>query len=382
MGGGAAMSKAVVNAVAFGLLASLTSLAIAEKTPRPRRAPNRDGGKVASIDEPDFTRFRVVTEQGILAVFDADEEWDGRDEPASQLAYWNDFASDQLFFFDRLLYTGPDVSQALAALQLDLNINLAQILSEKAEFDPLPEPTGVGLWRPATEIDVLTVMTGGTLGAREGGEVSGLNSPCAPGTCPDPEALAMSDSLPAPIRGTRSSGLFVMAQSGSDCTCGGGGGCSSCLCCPAFSSQDDSDSSDGSAAACCGSGACTDCNPCTVNDLCGASNSLGCGTTAYECCGQPIVCPDDGNPCTRNAGCQNGECRYPTLTCGDGNRCTNDSCNLASGCVNTPKNCDDGQVCTADSCNASTGACVNAPFCSSTKCCPYDDGFICCDAAG
>jgi hypothetical protein len=143
----------------------LAGLASAQKSPKPTRRAGESDGKVASVEEPDFTRFRVVTDDGILAVYDADEEWDGRDEPASQLAYWHDYASESFFFFDQLLFTSEDVLQSIAAMQRDLQIDPAQLLIEMPELDPLPEITSPGQWRPAIEADVLIVMAGGTVGA-------------------------------------------------------------------------------------------------------------------------------------------------------------------------------------------------------------------------
>lgn len=190
------------------------------------REPSKKGaGRVATAEEPDFTRFRVVTDQGILAVFDADEDWDGRDEPYSQLAYWHDFATEQFFFFDQLLFNEADVLQSIAAMQRDLDIDLAPILAEKPEFDPIPEEvSSPGSWLPAGEVFVLAVMSGGA--AATEGEVSGLISPCAPNPNCDPAgaAAAASGPIAAPIRGTSRSELFASAQAVTYCDCDGGGG--------------------------------------------------------------------------------------------------------------------------------------------------------------
>jgi hypothetical protein len=214
------------------LLFAVVSPAFAQKSPKPRSpADSKDGG-VASTEEPDFTRFRVVTDEGILVLFDSAEEWDGRSEPASQLAYWHDFATEQLFFFDQLLFTEADVLQSIATMQRDLGTDTAPILGEKPEFVPLPDIVSLGLWRPAVEFDVLAVMGGGIASATEG-EVSGVIMPCVPNSNCDPVvaaannepiAPATSGPLPAPVRDTPRSELFARALSGSDCDCGGGGG--------------------------------------------------------------------------------------------------------------------------------------------------------------
>ncbi len=108
-------------------------------------------------------------------------------------------------------------------MQRDLQIDPAQILTEKPELAPLPKITSTGQWRPAAEADVLAVMSGGVPGARAEGQVSGLISPCAPNPLCDPAAAAASGSLPAPVRGTPKSELFASAQRGSNCNCGGPG---------------------------------------------------------------------------------------------------------------------------------------------------------------
>ena len=86
-------------AAALVILAVILASTLAQE-PSVRTVQKNDG-RVATAEEPDSTRFRVVTDLGILAVFDADDEWDGRDEPASQLAYWHDYAGEQLFFSGR-----------------------------------------------------------------------------------------------------------------------------------------------------------------------------------------------------------------------------------------------------------------------------------------
>ena len=122
-------------AVSVAVLAAFTLAATAQAQTRPKetKSPSRillpEDGKVASEEEWDFTRFRVVTDAGILVVFDADEEWDGRDEPYSQLAYWHDFAGQQLWFFDQLLFTPEDVLQSIAAMQRDLAIDPAPLIA-------------------------------------------------------------------------------------------------------------------------------------------------------------------------------------------------------------------------------------------------------------
>jgi len=77
---------------------------------------------------------------------------------------------------------------------------------------------------------------------------------------------------------------------------------------------------------------------------------------------------DDANPCTNDI-CESGECVYSSISgisCDDGNACTiNDTCSDGE-CVGTPKSCDDGNFCTTDTCNETTGECeyqcnINTP---------------------
>jgi hypothetical protein len=77
---------------------------------------------------------------------------------------------------------------------------------------------------------------------------------------------------------------------------------------------------------------------------------------------------EDGNACTTDDICQNGECSGPPLSCDDESPCTADTCNEFNGsCVYIIADgvCDDGNSCTStDTCDA--GVCVgsgNSCFC-------------------
>lgn len=165
-------------------------------------------------------------------------------------------------------------------------------------------------------------------------------------------------------------------------------------------------------------GACTDDDPCTVDETCETDGCVGqlrdcddgnvctldgCDPTTGECSSNPAdgLC-DDGNPCTEGDRCDAGECK-PTgdVGCDDNNSCTSDTCSASSGaCVNTPLNdaacddgnfctvgdacdagfcipgaeipCDDDNGCTKDACEPDTGLCVATP---NTE--PCDDGNAC-----
>ena len=94
-------------------------------------------------------------------------------------------------------------------------------------------------------------------------------------------------------------------------------------------------------------------NPCT-DDVCDPATGE-CGIPNMAAC-------DDADPCTMNERCENGVCGAgTTLECDDdGDPCTNDVCNPASGTCGIPidgATCDDGNACTSDDrCRA--GICV------------------------
>ena len=132
------------------------------------------------------------------------------------------------------------------------------------------------------------------------------------------------------------------------------------------------------------------CNPATgacnlpVED--GTSCADGDACNGAEACaggiclpGEPVVCPDDGNPCTDDV------CSQQTGACGvlveDGTPCLDeDACNGVETCqggsceMASPLQCDDNNTCTADSCQPETG-CVHTPVLGSC-----DDGNLCTDA--
>lgn len=296
----------------------LASVAIGQVRPKSTKLPTpprvtAPEGKVATAEEVDFTRFRVVTQQGILAVFDADEEWDGRDEPLSQLAYWHDLASEQLFFFDQRLFTLDDVLQSIATMPRDLNIELADIFTERPDFAPIPEISTPGQWRPAIEFDVVSVMAGGIPAAAPEGEVSGLINPCVPIDCGP--ALMATGPLAAPVRGTPRDELFAMASRGTKCNCGGGGG-GGCQ------------------------GGCPNPDQCTVSF------------------------------------CQNNQCVNQPINCGN-NLCLTYTCDPATGCHSEPKNCPAPDACTTGGCLEGTGECRDSSCGSGDCCLGVENNHCC-----
>lgn len=77
----------------------------------------------------------------------------------------------------------------------------------------------------------------------------------------------------------------------------------------------------------------------------------------YECISIPIDC-DDQDPCTDDVCDGQGNCQHVPV-CDDGDPCTDDLCD-GGECTFVPKDCDDGDPCTADSC--AEGECVHTPI--------------------
>jgi hypothetical protein len=119
--------------------------------------------------------------------------------------------------------------------------------------------------------------------------------------------------------------------------------------------------------ACDGQGGCIDSvqsGLCLVDGACYAAaakdpdnNCRGCTPTASQTAWTPIVgsagC-SDGDACTQDDHCQDGECKGTAVSCDDNNVCTDDSCDAALGCLHTDKagTCDDGDACTTgDTCS-------------------------------
>jgi len=101
-------------------------------------------------------------------------------------------------------------------------------------------------------------------------------------------------------------------------------------------------------------------NVCDVAEYC-TGESADCPANQFKSYG--TTCPDDGNQCTNDICNGSGQCIHPNklngTSCNDGNLCTeNDQCSNGQ-CGGTLKNCDDNKTCTTDSCNPSDGQCVN-----------------------
>jgi hypothetical protein len=93
-----------------------------------------------SSEAEGLTRFRVATSDGVLIIYDAAippgaDQSRERERPAdsdnpSFVAYWNDFAIESLYVFDRLLFTPDDVAVAVGSLQRDFGLDPALFTSD------------------------------------------------------------------------------------------------------------------------------------------------------------------------------------------------------------------------------------------------------------
>ena len=95
-------------------------------------------------------------------------------------------------------------------------------------------------------------------------------------------------------------------------------------------------------------GACTDGDPCTLNDIC----------KGKQCISGPAVDCDDANPCTDDACDDSGLCVHVSnaAECDDENPCTQGDHCVEGDCVATgPADCDDENVCTDDLCDPTVG---------------------------
>ncbi|MFW2389980.1 MAG: choice-of-anchor Q domain-containing protein [Polyangiales bacterium] len=141
----------------------------------------------------------------------------------------------------------------------------------------------------------------------------------------------------------------------------------------------------------------------------------GCADLCFgNACPDPcedVVCPEDGNRCTREY-CSGGRCTSDPVTngiactysggdgvcvdgvcgenlcegvtCDDGDECTDGRCDYVDGvCDFTPTTCDDGKACTENACDSSRGcvfsdledgtACDRLRVCESGRCVPACD---------
>lgn len=210
-------------------------------------------------------------------------------------------------------------------------------------------------------------LDGGDPGGGQGGAVGAVVDAAAGGidTGGTRDAAASCDTHADCIDADMCNGVELCVDGvclpGTQVTCNDGNPCTTDACTPATGV--------------CVFTAVADGAPCDDADQCD-----GEVCAAGECTqGTPVVCADDGNPCTSHV-CEpaTGSCVFsavPTGTsCSDG-----DACNGAEVCGGglclggIAIGCDDGNPCTADSCDAVTG-CVHSNVADGTYC---EDADLC-----
>ena len=144
--------------------------------------------------------------------------------------------------------------------------------------------------------------------------------------------------------------------------------------------------------------ACSDGDACTKNDVCLDGECVGeaiecddenqctldtCDTQA-GCVHTPGTAPcDDGDACTVLDACADGACQPGALVdCDDGDACTADKCDPDVGCVHEAVACDDDNLCTEDSCDPDTGCayhpleCSDGLWCTGPEACSPELGCV------
>ena len=332
-------------------------------------------------DAEGLTRFRVVTSAGVLVIYDAAIPPGGQTNNPGFVAYWNDFETEYLYVFDRLLFTPGDVAVAVGSLQRDFGLDPGTFASDDLGVSRISsnQPATIlvlersegddGSWQPASREGILAIM--GFVAEEDGsGGVAMPPIPCWPVMM----ARAI-EPLPAPHRGASPDSLLLLASASAGCPPGGGDPPCTGPCC-------------GSADPCCGSSdpCCGNSNPCCGNsDPCCGNPSPCCGSSD-PCCGDPC-CPDpcyscnaaccgSSNPCCGNSDpcCGNPDpcCGSPNPCCGNSDPCcssTNPCCGSSDPCCGSSDPC----------CGNPNPCCGNADVCCGNPdpCCGSDDA--CCD---
>ncbi|HEY5838462.1 MAG TPA: right-handed parallel beta-helix repeat-containing protein [Pyrinomonadaceae bacterium] len=105
-------------------------------------------------------------------------------------------------------------------------------------------------------------------------------------------------------------------------------------------------------------------------DVCNGVDDDCDGQVDEDIPSQPTQCGSGDCAGTGQLTCVNGQLvdsctpKSNGTSCSDGNACTaNDTCNNGQCASGLPPNCDDGNFCTTDSCNSASG-CVHAPICT------------------
>jgi|GEM_PF-1924392 len=330
------------------------------------------GPVAVSADEPppdntSIPRGWVVVPEGVYLIVSPEIALGISSPGLGYLIYWWDYDRDEVYVFDRLAVEKIDLGQAVMALRRDLDVDYTRLIRRDDTLNEALVMTGEygridGAWGPAEGEVVLGML-------REAGadatmeDVDGIHRSVE-------DMMSMLASHPSPNFGADAPvppGIDLGDGGSVQIPRGEGPGIEdpeACICCLVPVEQDpESIDPDGGGLGsvrseriiCCSNGACSDGDPCTVNDACGGPYGGGC--VNGDCCGSLMPCPK--GPCDRRAYCEGGVCvREPKICEDDGNVCTADEC--ANGDCHPPLSgipCGTTtNVCTKRECE--DGACV------------------------
>lgn len=150
------------------------------------------------------------------------------------MAYWNDFATETLYVYGRLLLTQVDVAQALVNLDRDLGID-ASVLGAQSPIleDGMSEASSQAgdsvEWTPATEAGILAVMgfdhsVPPASGQRPDDPDSVETIWCPPGNAASLASLSPPPPPRGPHAGESPAVVIAMAVEAAGCGTGGDGG--------------------------------------------------------------------------------------------------------------------------------------------------------------
>ncbi len=330
-------------------------------------------------DEKDFAaieRIKVDASEGTFMLYDATGPAAVRDGQTGQFAYRRFLGDEEVYIYQRALFSLPDVGLALMDLEQEFGVDVAAIAQTHpalqqalrlAQRGASGEPTGRaddgtgqagdsaggdGTWRlvNAKRLRSVVGLPRGSAQVSDSFDTPVRNLPWPP---PKEPCAPYKGILPPPAEKANGAGFlesYVETPLIAIRRCGGCAG----ECCGS------SDPCCGSSDPCCGSS-----NPCCLDPEC-------CGDTeccldrccqGSECCGSTDPCCDTESPC-----CGNPDpcCNPDNPDCG---QCEAACCNNVNPCCNDP--CCGDVACCKDRC------CQGSPCCGSDDpCC--DPGSPCC----
>jgi len=98
------------------------SFPLAEGRAQSREGVDRTAGAANEPQDVEL-RMRVRTDHGTLVVYDAAVPAAHPRDRAGYVAYWNDWGTERLYVFERLIFAPADTAAAIFALERDLGID-------------------------------------------------------------------------------------------------------------------------------------------------------------------------------------------------------------------------------------------------------------------